>query len=289
MEAIAQFNKVFVIESLSPQDLHAGTHLVEEIKPTISDLKLGLCFWKVGSRRDFESAMKQIWAQCARNSPRTYPMLHIEAHGCKEPGGIMLYPSGEVMPWSAFANLCRNINRESHNNLFVTTGLCFGLNAITAISLFEEAPFFALLGPEEKVSAAECDCISIFYNELLRSGDVNRAHDKLSSKFGLFLAERLFMNAYASYVRSDTRGSGRQRRIDALLSQAVAAYGTARWSLTEMRRKIKERIKPNRESFEEMKNRFLMSSHPDNESRFQGTFETALLSADDPATDTEKR
>jgi hypothetical protein len=196
-EATAQFNKVFVIESLGPDDVHGGTHMVEEIKPTMEAMGLGLAFWQVGNRTAFDEAMRQVWAQCARESPRTYPILHIEAHGSRDRKGILLSPSGEVVPWASFAEACRPINCESHNNLLVTTGLCFGLNAILAVSILSPAPFFALLGPEVEVSGQECDCISMFYNELLRTGDVERAQGRLSEKFGLFLAERLFARGYA--------------------------------------------------------------------------------------------
>jgi hypothetical protein len=279
-ETTAQFNKVFVIESLEAGDVHGGTHLVEEIKPTIDSLRLGLAFWQVGDRAAFDEAMRQVWAQCAREFPRTYPILHIEAHGSHDRKGILLSPSGEVVPWESFAQACRAINRESHNNLLVTTGLCFGLRAISAVSILAPAPFFALLGPEVEVSGQECDCISMFYNELLRTGDTERAQAKLSEKFGLFLAERLFIRGYADYVQKHTRGSGRRERLEKLLSQATAIYGSTRGSLAELRRKIKERLKPDPSSFERMKHRFLMSDHPDNEGRFQGTFADALQADD---------
>lgn len=58
----AQFNKVFVIESLGPNDMHSGTHIVEVLKLVIEkDKGLGLAFWKVKDRREFFGAMQFVW------------------------------------------------------------------------------------------------------------------------------------------------------------------------------------------------------------------------------------
>jgi hypothetical protein len=59
----------------------------------------------------------------------------------------------------------------------------------------------------------------------------------------------------------------------------MAIYGSTRGSVAELRRKIKERLKPEPSSFERLKQRFLMSDHPENEGRFQGTFSDVLPAA----------
>lgn len=282
MATLAEFNKVFVIESLGAKDRPTGTRLMNEIKPTLDQMGLGYCFWQAQDRAAFFAALDSIWSTCATTNPRIYPILHIDAHGAKDRSGILLSPSGEVVRWDEFADRCRRINVECHNNLVVTTGLCFGLLSIKPVTIRETTPFLAVMGPEEEVFEHEVDCMASFYSELLRSGDVDAAMKRFSdmsgsTRFGVFLSERVFLLAFAKYLRASYAGKGRQNRIERLLTQYRATRGfTNAVTLGSARRIIKSAVRTTPATFENMKARFLLSDHPLNTGRFTSTFADAL-------------
>ena len=134
METTCQFNKIFVIQSLRDGELQTGERLVQaELGPRIQALGLGLCYVKVADRASFMIAMDVIWKECAETTPRSYPILHLDAHGKTDKSGIAMLPSGETVTWGEFAAKCRCINVECHNNLLVASGLCFGLPSAAAL------------------------------------------------------------------------------------------------------------------------------------------------------------
>jgi hypothetical protein len=168
--------------------------------------------------------------------------------------------------------------------MLVTTGLCFGLLAITEVDIRQEAPFLVVVGPEESVSITEVRGYVEFYQELLRHGDLNKAVEPLGEKFGVFLADRLFLRAFTKYIKEDCEGKGRAERIERLLSEFMETEAAHRLSDSEARKIIEDYTLPNRESFERFKRRFLMSDHPLNIGRFdQGVSFIAALEASERA------
>jgi len=282
METELQFNKVFLIQSLRDGEKQTGERLVEStLKPQLSQVGLGLTYYKVATRAEFLTALDDIWRQCAREAARTYPIIHLDTHGAGDKSGIATLPSGEVVTWREFARKARGINVECHNNLLIVGALCYGLLAITEINMREPAPFLAVIGPEETVSVGEIDGgFGPFYEAILKTGSLDAAMAKLSSKFGLFLADRLFANAFAAYLKQGCKGIGRQERIERLLAQFMETQAAHRITEAEARQIFEEFTLPNQAAFERFKSKFLMSDHPLNANRFPLSFEDVLNAAD---------
>jgi len=281
-ETESQFNKVFLIQSLRDNERQTGERLVEStLKPQLSAVGLGLAYYKVSNRIEFLDALDDVWRQCARATPRTYPIIHLDTHGAGDKSGIATLPSGDVVPWSEFAQKARGINVECHNNLLIVGALCYGLLAITEINMREPAPFLAVIGPETPVSVGEIDTgFGPFYVELLQTGDLDAAMKKLSNKFGLFLADRLFARAFASYLKQQCKGTGREERIERLLAQFLESKAAHRLTEQEARNIIEQYTLPDQAAFERFKSRFLMSNHPLNADRFPIGFDDVLDAAD---------
>ena len=277
------FNKIYVIQSLNEDELQTGERIVNEcLKPAAEANKHGLWYSKVRDRASFFATMEEIWRQCARESPRTYPIIHLDTHGWGDKSGISMRPTKEKVTWDEFSDYCRRINNECHNNLLVVSGLCFGLHTITAINMREPAPFLALIGPEETVTAGEIETgFKGFYTTLLADGDLDQAMRKLSPKFKLFLADRLFMNAFARYVRQSCKGDGRAERIERLLVEWMEKTAGQKLDEATARRILEEYTRPDKAAFERFKTRFLQSNHPDNHGRFDSlTFDVVMAAAD---------
>jgi hypothetical protein len=157
-----------------------------------------------------------------------------------------------------------------------------GLLSITAINMREAAPFLALIGPEEAVSAGEIDLgFPAYYAELLQHGDLGSALAKLSGKFGLFLADRLLLKAFAGYLREGCKGVGRDARIERLLAEFLEKNAAHKVKEAAVRRFLEDYTRPNPEAFERFKRRFLLSDHPLNKGRFDSlNFDAALAAGD---------
>ncbi len=283
IETTAQFNKLFIIQSLSDTELQTGDRLAKDaLRPKLDSLGLGLVHFKVANRAQFFAALDDIWKECAETRPRIYPILHLDTHGRADKSGIAMLPSDDTVTWVEFVNKCQAINVECHNNLVVTSGLCFGLLAITAINFRAAAPFLALVGPQERVTAGEIDDgFPAFYGELLGSGDIAAAHAKLSPKFALFLSDRLFLHAFATFLQQSCKGVGRAERIERLLAEFLERDAAQKIDETTARRIIEDYTMPNANAFERFKRVFLVSDHPLNVGRFDGvSFETALAAAE---------
>lgn len=216
--SVAAFNKLFIIESVKDNELHIGTHIVEELDSTVRTTGHGLALWKVRTAPEFLGAMRAIYEQVDRLEPKTYPLLHIDAHGNDE--GIWL-STGDLVPWEDFADICRALNIACENNLVVVSNVCHGIHAVTHVDITRVTPFFALLGPGGKVAQGKMDAISLFYKQLIATGDIMEAQRGLPYELQLYLAERLFLRAFSGYIKDGCRGVGRRARVERLLTAAT--------------------------------------------------------------------
>ena len=273
---------MFLIQSLDDDEQQTGERLVEStLKPHLTSLGLGLAYYKAVNRAEFFEALDDIWCQCARETVPTYPIIHLDTHGAGDKSGIVMLPSDEVVTWNEFAQKARGINVECHNNLLIVGALCYGLLAITEINMREPAPFLIVIGPETPVMDVEIDAgFGPFYEELFKAGSLDDAMSKLSRKFGIFLADRHFARAFASYLKQNCKGVGRQERIDRLLAKFMESQAAHRITEQEARSIVEQFTLPDQAAFERFKAKFLMSDHPLNANRFPLTFDDVMSAAD---------
>lgn len=277
METQFQFNTIYVLQSLNDHDLQTGERLVQQqLKPKLGNMGFGLHYWKIRDRSAFLRAMDEVWMRCAeRTKPRVYPIIHIDTHGASDQSGIAMLPSGETVSWAELYDKCQRINQEVHNNLLVASAMCYGLHAITEVSIRSAAPFLGLVGPQEAVEASLIDVgFGAFYSEVLHSGDLDSAMHALGRRFKLFHADKLFVGAFTKYLKQSCKGAGQERRIERLLAEWMGRNADHNLDEETARRILTEYTSPNPASFERFKKRFLMSDHPLNAGRFDDiTFE----------------
>ena len=266
-----QFNKVCVIQSLATDEPQTGERLVNDrLRPALTPMGFRTSYVKVADRVGFFQAMADIWASCARDqAPRTYPIIHLDTHGFGDRSGIALLPSREKVTWTEFAESCKQINRECHNNVLVASAMCHGLHSITGVSIRDSAPFLGLVGPQETVTANAIDAgFDKFYEKVLESGDLVAAMAVIGSEFSLFQADRLFVNAFRDYIAKSCKGIGQVQRVERLLAEWMETKAEQRMDTDTARQILMDYTAPNRDAFERFKRRFLMSDHPDNAGRF---------------------
>jgi len=154
------------------------------------------------------------------------------------------------------------------------------LLAIKEVRVSQVAPYFALVGSEQIIFSQEASAFLNFFETLFMEGDVVRAMEKLSGKFQLFLAERVFLKGFSDYLKKSCRGHARADRNERLISALVERKIHNILSLPCIRKLVKNNTRPRRDHFEDFKNRFLLADHPENRGRFSCTFEQALQLAE---------
>lgn len=212
-------NSIFVLDFLSSTDLQTARRLAEDL----SDLAMGVgapyCrYVKVSGAEHLFGVLDAIRADC-ENGLR--PIIHFEAHGDRD-GGLEIADAGEFVIWADLVGWLLRINTASKNNLGVVMAACFGLYAISPISLRNPTPFFFLVGSDHTVSAGYIDeRMRLFYQALFRDQSLDRAMQEVQSRFKQFHAEKFFCSAFAGYIRRKCMGRGASQRIEAMVSQAI--------------------------------------------------------------------
>ncbi|MGB6537114.1 MAG: hypothetical protein WBF58_14255 [Xanthobacteraceae bacterium] len=213
-------NSLLWISSLEPSDRGTTDRVHDDLQPYL--VSIGLPFHAVEPKSASELlAGLDAIAKRARDGLR--PIIHFDTHGSKR-DGLCIAASREFVPWQKLVEVLRPINVATGNNLCVVSAACFGLHAIMAIHIDNPAPFFALVAPENTVSFGFVEQRTVpFYEAVFKGLDVVSAHEKhLAPDFKLFLCEKMLLVGLTKYVRNYCMGKGRDKRIEELLTQAVA-------------------------------------------------------------------
>lgn len=276
------FNWIFVLQSLNTGELQTGKRLVEnkfqEIK-LVNKIEFCHTYLELPDRAAFYSAVINIANMCKAG---VKPILHFDLHGLSDKSGIALLPSNESISWQEFASICKMLNALCSNNLMVVMASCYGLHAITEVSINEISPYCYLIGSQEKVPAGAIDTgFKEFYSVLLKSCDVDSAMKELDPRFRLYIAEKMFMVSFSLYLKEGCIGKGRRQRIERLLTDYVELMQNEGKlvRLKEARDSLKLNTTPNKDAFVRFENRFLMADHPTNLGRFNCVFDDALYIA----------
>jgi hypothetical protein len=282
VQAEMEWNSIFVIQSLAQDEPKPARWLVhEDLYPASKYDHFNLMYVEVSGRRGFFGLMAEIERRCRNPRLRVRPILHFDAHASHSATGVHLEPSGETVTWEEFARCSRRINVASGNNLLVTTGFCHGIKAITKVDIALPTPFFAIVGPSDKPTAADVhSSFSAFYSELLHRGDISLGLTRMNAMFELYLCERVFLRTFAMHIRKHTRGKARQVWVEGLLTQFLQGYGARLLHISTARKVIKTLVRPNDRYFDFLKERFLLTNVHGNEVRFPCTLKEAVELAD---------
>lgn len=175
------FNKIYVIESLKEESL-TGTELYNDIikrrcedynRKSKSNRNIESALESVQSRKDWDRIVAQIQEEVKKD--RVTPILHLELHGSRDRNGLIL-ANGALIPWGDFVSDMRRINIGTENNLFITMGICFGLDVVLHTLFGEPAPFWGIIGSFGIVQAEDIYIrYQEFYNEFLDSFDLSKS------------------------------------------------------------------------------------------------------------------
>ena len=265
-ETSASLNGLVVVESLREEERKTGSYLVENLQAELLKDEFSLLQASAVDLAHFRRLMTTL---AGEGQQGFRPILHLEAHGRSDGEGLLFAPSGEFLPWQEFADLCRTVNEATRNNLVVVLAACRGYEAITAVDIARTAPFCFLLGPRSEVQNTDLVATtSGFYRALLAQGDLAQALGHLPPSFALFHCERLFVDAFAKYLRAQVIGRGGRANLERLVTKARALYPEA--EVGPLRKMLKRRLHDDAH-FEKFRRRFLMSDAPGNEGRFNVT------------------
>lgn len=273
MQAVALFQKVWVVESLPDGELKTGRRLVEgnlaEATRRFPDLELA--FETPSNREDFLNVLDRVYTECVATGK--FPLLHIECHGC--PGGLQM-ASGEVVNWSEIREHFININSACRLNLVIVLAACHGVHVLNLATKLDRAPFWAAIATEKEVTAGHIQAgFEAFYKELFKelNGDAAIAalnHQDANRVYHFFSIKGFFLKAYREYYAMACRGRGQRDRIEDLVSQAMGnPHIASNVGVTKVRRLVKEQFRNHKEDFERMVHSyFMIDLYPENAKRF---------------------
>lgn len=250
-------NSIFWISSLPDTEMGPTRRTTEEMERILSNFSIGFMHQRIQNVCELVGFLNCVQRYSRDNGLR--PLIHLDAHGNREHG---LYLNGQdsFYEWRSLAGLLRSINIASQNNLAVVGATCYGLNLIWPVQLDEATPFYALLSPEREVCNGYLeDNIPSFYQCLFQSGSLQRAYQTcLQEKFSYIHCEKVFFDAIARYICHYCRSKGSRVRREELLTIALSGSGVNSLGIREIRRIIRENIKPSQEKLNQYARTFLI-------------------------------
>lgn len=272
-DSASLFNTLWIIESLPEGDLKTGQHLYETklVTARIKHPELTVNFETPSSASDVLGLLERISRTAKQGS---HPMLHFECHGCLSGLGTA---TSELISWGDLRTPLIKINEACRLNLVVVLAACNGAHLIKVATRLDRAPFWAVIGPDEEVTAGSVqEDFGAFYEEFFDSlsGDsamaaLNKSNPQSKRRYHFLSAEKLFLKSYAKYYQQHCIGNGKQRRIEDLLTQALQFSVVRQLGISVIRKMIKQKLVEQELFFENKKsNFFFIDEFPENAERF---------------------
>lgn len=244
-----QFNKIIIIQSLSPEHElsqlgRPGPVLYDTIKRILADLKaahvidggVDCDYIKVNSKAEWTS-LSQTLIEESRNGLR--PILHFVCHGDKIDGMSIWEDSVNEyteVSWGDLYSLFREINLNTHNNLFVSMCVCEAFWSMINLLSDERIPFTGIVASPDSVYVTDAEIrFPEFYVALLRNMNIQAAKQKLEDGYKdvaaligedaahilVKFSDELFLDAY----RKETKNRENPLYLRNCAIKAYAAQG----------------------------------------------------------------
>jgi hypothetical protein len=172
IEAYFNLNTIYIIESLTDNEIKTGTILYNEIIKILA-YKTNLFYTRIISvqnKTEFIKSLQKIEYNVGQNY---FPLIHFEIHGEEDKKGLVL-SNRELVTWEELSNLIRPINIATKNNLIITMAVCFGAFFWQQTKILEPAPFFGCLAPITSISGGEImERFSNFYTHFFNTTEFN--------------------------------------------------------------------------------------------------------------------
>lgn len=274
MEEYYHFNRIVIVQSLGKDEFHTGKKLNDdlEILNQAHDLGLDIELHDVETKKELLDLLSRLTKEARQIE--SFPILHLEIHGSNDKKGLVL-ASGEFVGWQELKNPLVNLNIVTKNNLFIVLAVCHGAYLLELFLPTDRSPCWGMIGPESQISAGNLlQSYSVFYEELLKTGDGNKAVKLLNGKvqkegtdYYFTTAERHFIQVFKMYSNNPDLCSPK-----ALRERARKVRKEIKKSKSEVVPSVGALIRQfNKKSiqFDEYKQRFLMlDMYPENKERF---------------------
>lgn len=221
-----KFNKIYVIESLQ-DERQTGKELYDDIinRRSCNHSALDTEYVQVLSLEDWSFTIKRIIQEV--KDAQVIPILHLELHGSSNHDGLVL-AKGDLIPWRDFVSDMRCINIETQNNLFITMGVCFGMEILFHTSLEEPSPFFGIIASLYALQNSDILIrYSEFYDEFLQSFDIAKsllrlfkANPNRPQEYSFVNTPELFRRVYENYLKTQfTSDAIKKRSSDTIMGE----------------------------------------------------------------------
>lgn len=262
------FNKIYVLESLNENN--TGQELYNSLIQHMTYKYEGLAtqFIEIESAEHWDSLMDDINAECKNG---IIPLFHLEIHGSDS--GVKL-KNGDNVDVFHIGEQFRRINIACGCNLFVTLGVCKGLNILLNMLMDKPMPFIGAIGSfcninEDDLSIRYYD----FYDMLFNTLDIAKSFIALSnanlghlSTYQYIPADELFYKNYSIYLSDKCTKEALEKRAE----ESMPITCSSRQQKRKFKRDfIKEEHKNRARYFNEHVISFFMTDiFPENSQRF---------------------
>lgn len=223
-----EFNKIFILESLTPNEPQTGTELEKRLNQWCSKQRINCqtVTFQIHSMLEWETVWNGIYTSIEKMG--NVPIIHLEMHGNQSSVGIDRGAKGSI-PLAEVFKKVQKANVLSHNNTFLSLAVCMGLNVIRGLNVYEPMPFCGILGSLETLKNEELlENYTVFYKAFLSTLNLDKAEQAMidaginAEKYNLFKPEQIFINAYLGYLETyKTDDQIEQKAKDAANSAGV--------------------------------------------------------------------
>jgi len=262
MQINTEFSCNAVILISSPRIGEEGTpRRISEDLETLANSKEKFFFrhLSISTQGDLLTTLKKIEHEASKG---LRPILHFDMHG-NQTKGLELGVSGEMISWETLVEHLRPINIKTNNNLMIFITACYGMNLIKPITIFKPTPFFGLIAPKKSIKVWDIENgAAPFFTELMESGRLDLAYNKLSSLFTNFNSEKMLVISMAKYIREQCKGRGGMERRERLLTESLTSSNIEnnRTNRKLIRKQIKQFIMPDQTLLDKYAHTFLMGN-----------------------------
>lgn len=288
MNGEALFNTIWVVESLKEGDLKAGYNLVHDqlVHIPFKNPAINIIYSSANNKEEFIEILNNIHDDVSQND--NYPMIHIDCHGNQE--GLEV-SSREIITWEELRPIFIKINIACKLNLIILLASCNGAHLIKVVTKLDRAPFWAVIGSENEVTAGSVERnYGEFYRVFAENLDGDAAMKALNQgkkgnerEYHFFSALGLFIKAYSHYHHKYCVGKAKKKRLENLLTKALRdpkVRGKGR-VIKWVRRTLKDGLGSEEKNFRNYyKNFFMIDLYEENTKRFQLTFKDLLARAE---------
>ena len=258
----AKVKSIYWIRSLKVHEIGSTERVFDDLMPYLFSKQIPIAVRDVETADELRAALDEVLEFAKAGGA---PVLHFDTHGEKA-DGIFIASSQECVGWPEIATRLREINVAMGNNLIVVSAACSSFHLVFQNDINKPVMFYIMIGPPEPISFGYVEAAMFkFYEHLFDIGDITEAYDKyLAPDMKLLHCERLLTIVMARYFNDNCMGSGLQRRVEKVITDAITIYGKPNTppNLKLMRSLARQQFKPSAEVFDRWAKKFLIGKTP---------------------------